>query len=59
MMPLFVPVVVLASGVLVRAMDGSETLPLLALLGAFSMASAILVPIAVSLAIRVNIGGSN
>ena len=59
MMPLFVPVVVLASGVLVRAMDGSETLPLLALLGAFSVASAILVPIAVSLAIRVNIGGSN
>ncbi|HAN80832.1 MAG: heme exporter protein CcmB [Gammaproteobacteria bacterium] len=59
MLPLFVPVVVLASGVLVRAMDGSETLPLLALLGAFSVASAILVPIAVSLAIRVNIGGSN
>jgi heme exporter protein B len=59
MMPLFVPAIVLASGVLVRATDGSETLPLLALLGAFSMASAILVPIAVSLAIRVNIGGSN
>ncbi|HBX26790.1 MAG TPA: heme exporter protein CcmB [Gammaproteobacteria bacterium] len=59
MMPLFVPVVVLASGVLIRAMDGSETLPLLALLGAFSVASAVLVPIAVSLAIRVNIGGSN
>ena len=59
MMPLFVPVVVLASGVLVRATDGSETLPLLALLGAFSVVSAILVPIAVSLAIRVNIGGSN
>ena len=59
MMPLFVPVVVLASGVLVRATDGSETLPLLALLGAFSVASAILMPIAVSLAIRVNIGGSN
>ena len=49
----------LASGVLIRAMDGSETLPLLALLGAFSVASAVLVPIAVSLAIRVNIGGSN
>ena len=59
MMPLFVPAIVLASGVLVRATDGSETLPLLALLGAFSVASAILVPIAVSLAIRVNIGGSN
>lgn len=59
MMPLFVPVVVLASGVLVRATDGSETLPLLALLGAFSVVSAILTPIAVSLAIRVNIGGSN
>lgn len=59
MMPLFVPVIVLASGVLVRATDGSDTLPLLALLGAFSVASAILVPIAVSLAIRVNIGGSN
>ena len=31
MMPLFVPVVILAAGVLIRAMDGSDTLPLLAL----------------------------
>ena len=32
MMPLFVPVVILAAGVLIRATDGSDTLPLLALL---------------------------
>ena len=59
MMPLFVPVVILAAGVLIRAMDGSDTLPLLALLGAFSVVAATLVPIAVSAAIRLNIGGSN
>lgn len=59
MMPLFVPVVILAAGVLIRAMDGSDTLPLLALLGAFSVVATILVPIAVSAAIRLNIGGSN
>ena len=59
MMPLFVPVVILAAGILIRAMDGSETLPLLALLGAFSVVAATLVPIAVSAAIRLNIGGSN
>jgi hypothetical protein len=34
-------------------------LPLLALLGAFSVVAATLVPIAVSAAIRLNIGGSN
>ena len=59
MMPLFVPVVIIAAGVLIRAMDGSDTLPLLALLGAFSVVAATLVPIAVSAAIRLNIGGSN
>ena len=59
MMPLFVPVVILAAGVLIRAMDGSDTMPLLALLGAFSVVAATLVPIAVSAAIRLNIGGSN
>jgi heme exporter protein B len=59
MMPLFVPVVILAAGVLIRATDGSDTLPLLALLGAFSVVAATLVPIAVSAAIRLNIGGSN
>ena len=59
MMPLFVPVVILAAGVLIRAMDGSDTLPLLALLGAFSVVAATLVPVAVSAAIRLNIGGSN
>ena len=59
MMPLFVPVVILAAGVLIRAMDGSDTLPLLALLGAFSVVAVTLVPIAVSAAIRLNIGGSN
>ena len=59
MMPLFVPVVILAAGVLIRATDGSDTLPLMALLGAFSVVAATLVPIAVSAAIRLNIGGSN
>jgi len=59
MMPLFVPVVILAAGVLIRATDGSDTLPLLALLGAFSVIAATLVPVAVSAAIRLNIGGSN
>ena len=59
MMPLFVPVVIIAAGVLIRAMDGSDTRPLLALLGAFSVVAATLVPIAVSAAIRLNIGGSN
>ena len=59
MMPLFVPVVILAAGVLIRAMDGSDTLPLLALLGAFSVVAATFVPIVVSAAIRLNIGGSN
>lgn len=59
MMPLFVPVIILASGVLVRATEGAEVLPLLALLGAFSMASATLVPFAVSAALKLNIGGSN
>ena len=59
MMPLFVPVVILAAGVLIRATDGSDTLPLLALLGAFSVVAATLVPIAVSAAIRLNIGGSS
>ena len=59
MMPLFVPVVILAAGVLIRATDGSEVLPLLALLGAFSVASACLVPLAVAAALRLNIGGSS
>ena len=59
MMPLFVPVVILAAGVLIRATDGSEILPLMAWLGAFSLVAATLVPIAVSAAIRLNIGGSN
>ena len=59
MMPLFVPIVILAAGVLIRATDGSDTLPLLALLGAFSVIAATLVPVAVSAAIRLNIGGSN
>jgi hypothetical protein len=45
--------------VLIRATDGSEILPLIALLGAFSLVAATLVPIAVSAAIRLNIGGSN
>ena len=48
-----------AAGVLIRAMDGSDTMPLLAFLGAFSVVAATLVPIAVSAAIRLNIGGSN
>lgn len=59
MMPLFVPVIILASGTLVRAADGSDSMPLLALLGAFSLASAALVPLAISAALRLNIGGSN
>ena len=59
MLPLFIPVVILAAGVLIRAADGSETHPLLALLGAFSVLAATLVPIAVSAAIRLNVGGSN
>ena len=59
MMPLFVPVVILAAGVLIRATDGSEVLPLLALLGAFSVASACFVPLAVAAALRLNIGGSS
>jgi hypothetical protein len=48
-----------AAGVLIRATDGSEVLPLLALLGAFSVASACLVPLAVAAALRLNIGGSS
>ena len=59
MMPLFVPVVILAAGVLIRAMEGSDVLPLVALLGAFSVASACLVPLAVAAALRLNIGGSS
>ncbi len=59
MMPLFVPVIILASGILIRAKDGTEVLPLFALLGAFSIASAISVPVAIAAALRLNIGGSN
>ena len=59
MMPLFVPVVILAAGVLIRAMDGADAMPLLALLGAFSVASACLMPLAVAAALKLNIGGSN
>ncbi len=59
MMPLFIPVVILAAGVLTRATEGSETHSLLALLGAFSVLAATLVPIAVSAAIRLAVGGSN
>lgn len=59
MMPLFVPIVILASGVLVRAADGSDSVPLLALLAAFSLGSAMLAPIAVAAALKLNIGGSN
>jgi heme exporter protein B len=59
MLPLFIPVIILAAGVLTRAADGSEFKPLLALLGAFSVLAATLVPIAVSAAIRLNVGGSN
>jgi len=59
MMPLFVPVIILASGALVRASDGADGLPLFALLGAFSLAAATLVPLAISAALRLNIGGSN
>ena len=59
MMPLFVPVIILSAGILMRAMDGSEMLPLVALLGAFSIASAMLIPFAVAAALRLNIGDSN
>ena len=59
MLPLFVPVIILAAGVLTRASDGSDILPLLALLGAFSIAAATLLPLAVGVALRLNIGGSS
>ena len=59
MMPLFVPVIIVSSGILIRAMDGTEVMALFALLAAFSIASAILVPFAIAAALRLNIGGSN
>ncbi|MDB9863013.1 heme exporter protein CcmB [Litorivicinus sp.] len=59
MLPLFAPVIILAAGVLTRASDGSDILPLLALLGAFSIAAATLLPLAVGVALRLNIGGSS
>lgn len=58
MLPLFVPVVILAAGIIMRATDGAAVGPLMALLAAFSLAAGLLVPIAIAAAIRLNIGGS-
>ena len=58
MLPLFVPVVILAAGVITRTTDGAGIGPLLALLAAFSLGAAILMPLAIAAAIRLNIGGS-
>jgi len=58
MLPLFVPVVILAAGIVTRATDGAAVGPLLALLAAFSLCAMLLVPLAIAAAIRLNIGGS-
>jgi heme exporter protein B len=58
MLPLFVPVVILAAGVIARTADGASVGPLLALLAAFSLGAAMLMPLAIAAAIRLNIGGS-
>jgi heme exporter protein B len=51
-------VVILAAGVITRTTDGAGIGPLLALLAAFSLGAAILMPLAIAAAIRLNIGGS-